>query len=84
MRKDKNSTSSNVMVRVSTAVPLNKEEQAALRERLQARFSEELDLRFEVEPSILGGVIARVGDKIIDGSVKGKLEALRQTLSPRR
>lgn len=84
MRKDKNSTSSNVMVRVSTAVPLNKEEQAALRERLQARFSEELDLRFEVEPSILGGVIARVGDKIIDGSVKGKLEALKQTLSPRR
>jgi len=84
VRKDKNSTSSNVMVRVSTAVPLNKEEQAALRERLQARFSEELDLRFEVEPSILGGVIARVGDKIIDGSVKGKLEALKQTLSPRR
>lgn len=84
MRKDKNSTSSNVMVRVSSAVPLNKEEQAALRERLEARFSEELDLRFEVEPSILGGVIARVGDKIIDGSVKGKLEALRQTLSPRR
>lgn len=84
MRKEKNSTSSSVMVRVSSAVSLNKEEQAALSGRLEARFSQELDLRFEVEPSLLGGVIARVGDKIIDGSVKGKLEALKQTLSPRR
>ena len=84
MRKDKESTSSNLTARVSSAVPLTKEEQAALREKLEARFSQDLNLRFEVEPSLLGGVVVRVGDKVIDGSVKGRLEALKQTLAPRR
>lgn len=84
MRKDKESTSSNLTARVSSAVPLTKEDQAALREKLEARFSQDLNLRFEVEPSLLGGVVVRVGDKVMDGSVKGKLEALKQTLAPRR
>lgn len=84
MRKDKESTSSNLTARVSSAVPLTKEEQAALREKLEARSSQDLNLRFEVEPSLLGGVVVRVGDKVMDGSVKGKLEALKQTLAPRR
>ncbi len=84
MRKDKESTSSNLTARVSSAVPLTKGEQAALREKLEARFSQDLHLRFEVEPSLLGGVVVRVGDKVIDGSVKGRLEALKQTLAPRR
>jgi len=84
VRKDKESTSSNLTARVSSAVPLTKEEQAALREKLEARFSQDLQLRFEVERSLLGGVVVRVGDKVIDGSVKGRLEALKQTLAPRR
>jgi ATP synthase F1 delta subunit len=84
VRKDKESTSSNLTARVSSAVPLTKEEQAALREKLEARFSQDLNLRFQVEPSLLGGVVVRVGDKVMDGSVKGKLEALKQTLAPRR
>jgi len=84
MRKDRASTSSNLTVKVSSAVPLTEEEQAVLREKLEARFSQNLDLRFEVERSLLGGVVVRVGDKVMDGSVKGKLEALKQTLAPRR
>ncbi len=84
MRTDKESTSSNLPVRVSSAVPLTEEEQEALRKKLEARFSQDLNLRFEVESSLLGGVVVRVGDKVIDGSVKGKLEALKQTLAPRR
>ncbi len=84
MRTDKESTSSNLPVRVSSAVPLTEEEQEALRKKLEARFSQDLNLRFEVESSLLGGVVVRVGDKVIDGSVKGKLEALKQSLVPRR
>jgi len=84
MRKDRASTSSNLTVKVSSAVPLTEEEQAVLREKLEARFSQNLDLRFEVERSLLGGIVVRVGDKVMDGSVKGKLEALKQTLAPRR
>ncbi|HUV95181.1 MAG TPA: F0F1 ATP synthase subunit delta, partial [Anaerolineae bacterium] len=39
---------------------------------------------FEVEPSLLGGVRVRVGDEVIDGSVKSKLDALAQSLAQSR
>jgi F-type H+-transporting ATPase subunit delta len=84
VNKEKESTSSTLTVRVSSAVPLTGEEQGALREKLEARFSQNLDLDFETEPSLLGGVVVRIGGQIIDGSAKGRLEALKQTLAPRR
>jgi F-type H+-transporting ATPase subunit delta len=80
MTEDGDVTASQVTGRIASAVPLTKEEQAALRDKLQARFSQPLDLRFEVEPSLLGGVRVRVGDEVIDGSVKSKLDALAQSL----
>ncbi len=82
MSNKRDSTSGNPTVRVSSAVALTKEEEKALREKLTARFGEDLSFRFEVESSLLGGVVVRVGDQIIDGSVKGKLESLRHTLAP--
>lgn len=80
MKGDGELTASEVLAKVISAVPLTKDEQAALREKLQARFNQPLDLRFEVEPSLLGGVRVRVGDEVIDGSVKSKLDALAQSL----
>ena len=74
---DTEATSASLTARVSSAVPLTDEEQAALGERLKARFGQALSLRFEVEPSLLGGVAVRVG-------VRGKLDALTQTLGARR
>jgi F-type H+-transporting ATPase subunit delta len=65
---------------VISAVPLTEEERATLRARLKARFGNDLDLRFTIEPAILGGLIVRVGDQVIDGSVAGKLDALRESL----
>jgi F-type H+-transporting ATPase subunit delta len=82
--KDTEPTPASLKVRISSAVPLTEDEQAALRERLEARFNQTLDVRFEVEPSLLGGVVVRAGDQVIDGSVKGKLEALAQTVAPAR
>ena len=38
------------------------------------------DVAFRVDPAILGGLVIRVGDKVLDGSVAGKLEGLRQNL----
>ncbi|HUW11307.1 MAG TPA: ATP synthase F1 subunit delta [Anaerolineae bacterium] len=81
---DTEATSSSLTARVSSAVPLTDEEQAALGEKLKARFGQALNLRFEVEPSLLGGVRVRVGDEVIDGSVKSKLDALAQSLAQSR
>jgi len=81
---DTEATSSSLTARVSSAVPLTDEEQAALGGKLKALFGQALNLRFEVEPSLLGGVRVRVGDEVIDGSVKSKLDALAQSLAQSR
>ena len=65
---------------VKTAVPLSAEQKAMILSRLRARYGQQLQGQFEVDPSLLGGVQARVGDQLIDDSVASKLEALREAL----
>jgi F-type H+-transporting ATPase subunit delta len=81
---DAEATASSLTARVSSAVPLTDQERAALGASLKARFGEALAVHFEVEPSLLGGVSVRVGDQMLDGSLRGKLDALKHTLGARR
>lgn len=69
---------------VKSAVPLTLKERSDLQKKLARTFGDGLLLRWEVDPSLLGGIVVRVGDKIIDGSVAGKLEALKRSLKPKR
>lgn len=69
------------LARITSAVPLKPAEQAALRAKLVAQHGAELEFEFHVDPSLLGGIHLRVGDKVIDGSVAGKLAALRDRLA---
>jgi len=64
---------------VTSALPLNDEEEQAVKRDVLAK-SGAKDITFRVDPSILGGLVIRVGDKVLDSSVAGKLEGLRQTL----
>jgi len=69
---------------VTTAVPLDAEMQRLVAQRLAAYLNREPDkvtIRTRVDPTIIGGVIARVGDRLIDDSVRGRLDRLRQTLA---
>lgn len=65
---------------VTSAVPLTDDERQTLVTRLEEQFGRGLEMRYRVDPTILGGLVVRVGDKLIDGSVAGKLAALKQTL----
>ena len=65
---------------VTTALPLSEEEKATLASNLTARLGIEPQLEFDVDPAILGGLVLKVGDRVIDGSVAGKLGALRERL----
>jgi F-type H+-transporting ATPase subunit delta len=65
---------------VKSAVPLTEEERAALERQLTSRYGQGLSLQYEVDPAILGGLLVRVGDQVIDGSVASKLSALREQL----
>jgi F-type H+-transporting ATPase subunit delta len=66
---------------VTTAEPLDAEAQAVVRERLKKLIGKEIELRMKTDPSIIGGIVARVGDQLIDGSVVNQLRRLRNRMA---
>lgn len=60
---------------VTSALPLTDTEQESVKKNFKAK-----DVTFKVDPAILGGLVVKIGDKVLDGSVAGKLEGLRQSL----
>jgi F-type H+-transporting ATPase subunit b len=64
---------------VTSALPLNATEQDAVKKEVLAKVGAQA-VTFRVDPTILGGLVIKVGDKVMDGSVSGKLEGLRQSL----
>jgi len=65
---------------IITAVPLNDEDERRLSEHLGVLIGKKVVLKTEVDASLVGGVIARVGGKLLDGSVRNKLEVLKREL----
>ena len=65
----------------TSAAPLGAEEIRAIASHLEGLTGGRVDLETNVDPSILGGVVVRVGDRLIDGSVRGRLERLRGRLA---
>ncbi|MGQ0679922.1 MAG: ATP synthase F1 subunit delta [Actinomycetota bacterium] len=65
---------------VRTAVPLGPGQKEKLAEALEKVTGRKVVVKDVVDPSIIGGVYARVGDYLIDGTVRGRLEQLKQYL----
>lgn len=66
---------------VVSAAPLSDEQREALAERLNRIYGRPLVVHTEVKPSVLGGIVVRVGDEVIDGSSAGRIMALRGQLA---
>ena len=66
---------------VTSAAPLEADEVEAIRSRLEGLTGSSVDLETSVDADLLGGVVVRVGDRLIDGSVRGRLERLRNQLA---
>jgi len=66
---------------ITSALPLTGDEQHKLEQKVQAQFGQDIDFEYRVDKSLLGGLVVRVGDKVVDGSVAGKLTAMRQALN---
>jgi F-type H+-transporting ATPase subunit delta len=64
----------------TSALPLEPSEVKALTARLEQMTGRKVELAVETDPSLLGGIVVRVGDRLIDGSVRGRLERLRSQL----
>lgn len=69
-----------VIAQVTTAKPMDNRQQSLVEQALERKTGKKIIMQPRVDPSILGGVIARVGDQVIDGSVRYRLSALRQHL----
>ena len=65
---------------VTSALPLTAEEKDAVKQDVLSKVGDQATVTFRVDPAILGGLIIRVGDKVLDGSVSGQLESMRQSL----
>ncbi len=71
---------SGASAEVTSAVPLTDSEQSTIKQDVLAKVGEQATVTFRVDPTILGGLVLRVGDKVLDSSVAGQLEELRQSL----
>jgi len=70
-----------VLAHVRSAVPLDDAQRSSLEQTLARRFGDNLEAEYEVDAALIGGVVVRVGDEVIDGSLAGKLSALRERLA---
>ena len=62
---------------VTSAEPLSDRHVAALKEALKAAIGKDVDLHANVDPALIGGLIVKVGSRMIDGSLKTKLNSLK-------
>jgi F-type H+-transporting ATPase subunit delta len=65
---------------VTSAAPLSKDETSALEERLRKMTGSDVELDVRIDEGLIGGLTVRVGDRLLDASVRGRLERLRDQL----
>jgi F-type H+-transporting ATPase subunit delta len=65
---------------VRSAIPLDDEQQARLTQALSRATGKEVELKVVVDPKVLGGIVATVGDTVIDGTVRHSLDQLKERI----
>lgn len=65
---------------VTTAAPMDEQQLSRVRQALEHKTGKTILMQTKVQPEILGGVVARVGDQVIDGSIRHRLAVLKQQL----
>jgi F-type H+-transporting ATPase subunit b len=65
---------------ITSALPLTQAEQTKVKDEVLASIGGKGEIKFKVDPAILGGLVIRVGDRVVDGSVAGQLNELKNTL----
>jgi F-type H+-transporting ATPase subunit delta len=70
-----------VIADVTTAVPLDAAGEAMIQNQLSELVGKEVEIRTLVDPAIIGGMVARIGDNLIDGSVSNQLRRLHERLT---
>ena len=72
---------SGTSAEVTSALPLSSGEMDAVKQDILSKLGSQSTVSFRVDPNILGGLVIRMGGKVLDASVAGQLESMRQTIS---
>ena len=70
-----------IEARIISAMPLDDEQVARLREALERKHGRRVNAQIEVDPELIGGARIVVGDKVIDATVRGRLDAMAVALA---
>lgn len=79
-RDEANNLAGRLPVHVTTAATLEAKTKKSIQTALEAATSKQVLMECDVDPSLIGGLVARVGDRIYDSSIKARLEALNHHL----
>jgi F-type H+-transporting ATPase subunit delta len=66
---------------VKVAAPIGDDQKQAIAARLATLTGKKVQMQVEVDPSIIGGLVALIGDKLYDGSLRRRFDLLKQTLA---
>ena len=69
---------------ITSAVPLTEAQLTAIKEKLEAGTKTKIEIETIVDTSIIAGLVIRVGDKVVDASIKGEMQTLKKQLSELR
>lgn len=69
---------------ITSAVPLKEAQLTAIKEKLEAGTKTKIEIETIVDTSIIAGLMIRVGDKVVDASIKGEMQTLKKQLSKLR
>jgi F-type H+-transporting ATPase subunit delta len=72
-----------VRAQVQSAAPLNEKQRSVLQQELSRLANKKVRCEFSIDPALIGGVLARIGGTVYDGSVRSQLESLRERLVAR-
>lgn len=68
----------SVVAEVRSAIPLDEQQKTSLAQALSKTTGKKVELKVMVDPEVLGGIVAKVGDTVIDGTVRRRLEQLKE------
>jgi F-type H+-transporting ATPase subunit delta len=65
---------------ITTAIPVEREDEARYRRALESRLERKVNVTFQTDPGMIGGAAIKIGDHLVDGSIRMQLERMRQQL----
>ncbi len=79
--KEVNQSNDTVVAEIISAKPLDSKSEAKLLAKLEKKYNKTVEASIKIDESLIGGAIIKIGDTVIDGSVRGRLEQLTKALN---